>query len=115
MVVHPFSAIGAFAIGGPAALLAGVVYCVLALAIVFTFPRATVRAWSGAAVGAAAGFVGAAIYFQFLLAGWPNFAAKIVELQELALFAGITAGFLSGWLLPVGRHGLRTDERKNEV
>ena len=101
-VFHPFFIAGAFAIGFVPALLAGLLYCVLALTVISVAPRATVRGWSGPLLGAFAGGVAAAIFSRFLFAGTPDFSVKMAELIALSIPAGLVAGLVSGWLLPVG-------------
>jgi hypothetical protein len=95
---------GALAIGGPAALIAGILYCGLALAVVFRFPTARVSAWLGAVLGAVAGLLGAIIYYRLILSGAPIYSNKVSLLTSLAMPAGLISGLLSGWLFPVGRH-----------
>jgi hypothetical protein len=99
---HPFFIAGAFAIGFVPALLAGLLYCVLSLTIISVAPRATVRGWSGALLGAFAGGVAAAIFSRVLFAGAPDFSVKMTELIALCIPAGLVAGPVSGWLLPIG-------------
>jgi hypothetical protein len=101
--LHPFFIAGAFAIGFVPALLAGLLYCILALAIISVARRATVHSWSGALLGAFAGGVAAAIFSRVLFAGAPDFSVKMAELIALCIPAGLVAGLVSGWLLPVGR------------
>ena len=111
IVLHPFALIGAFAVGGPAALLAGLMYCGLSLAVVFILPRARVRAWSGALLGAVAALLGATVCYRLWLSSAPDYLNKISQLAWLSLPAGVVAGLLSGWLLPVGRQKAGNQER----
>ena len=99
---HPFFIAGAFAIGFVPALLAGLLYCVLALTIISLARRPTIRCWSGALLGALAGGVAAAIFSQILFAGAPDLVVKMSELTSVCIPAGLMAGVVSGWLLPIG-------------
>ena len=103
LMFHPFFIGGAFAIGFVPALLAGILYCVLALTIISAAPRVTVRGWSGALLGAFAGGVAAAIFSRYLFADAPDLSVKMAELIALCIPAGSMAGLVSGRLLPVAR------------
>ena len=100
---HPFAITGAFVIGFIPALLAGLVYCIVSLTIISVFPRATIRSWSGALLGAFAGWVAAVISSWSLFAGTPAFSVENSELLALCIPAGFMAGLVAGWLHPIGR------------
>lgn len=106
-VTHPFAIVGAFAVGGSPALVAGLLYCAVALGLVTVFPRVTIGAVAGGAIGVLAGYVAAAGYFHLLLHGNPNRVARIVEMANLSAGPGFICGFAAAWLIPVGRSDAR--------
>lgn len=106
--LHPFAIVGAFAVGGAPAVVAGLLYCISVLCLVAAFPRMTLGAVAGAAIGVVVGYGAAAAYFPVLLSGNPNRVVRIVEMANLSAGAGLICGLVSGWLLPVGRSGTST-------
>ena len=100
---HPFALIGAFAIGGAPAVLAGTLYCAFSLTFAFLFPRVVVNLWWGALLGAVAGAAGAVGYFGHVLHEGPGFTANLTELARIGVVAGLMSGLLTGWLIPVGK------------
>lgn len=111
IVLNPLGLAAAFMVGGPAAFLAGLTYGIVAIIVVFSFPGATVRAGSGALLGAVAGAIGAIIFYGIWLSGAPLYSRKVLEFIQLSLPAGVITGLLSGWLLPVGKQGVPAEER----
>jgi hypothetical protein len=99
MVFNLMAIAGAFALGGPAAVITGFAYCGLALAVVYSFPLAKVRALLGALLGAIAAFLGAVVFYGV----WLHSSSEVALLTRISIPAGVAAGLLSGWLLPVGK------------
>ena len=101
--LHPLAIAGAFVLGGAPAGVAGLLYCISALGLVAAFPRLTLGKVAGAAIGVAVGYGAATAYFYVLLSGNPDRAIRVNEMAKLAAGAGLVCGFISAWLLPVGR------------
>jgi hypothetical protein len=102
LVAHPFGVIGAYAVGGTPALLAGALYCIATLLVVFVARTAAVGPGVGALLGALAGVATAAPIAIWFLPGAGDYETKRNALLFTCLVAGACAGLASGWLLPVG-------------
>lgn len=102
---HPFAIIGAFAVGGGPALIAGFLYCVAALGLVALFPQLKIRILAGAVIGVLAGYAGVWAYFHLVLQAGPSRAARVDEVANLSSCVGLLCGAVSAWLVPVGRSG----------
>lgn len=112
-VMHPFAIIGAFSIGMAPAFLAGVLYCALTLVVVALFPKVSIGVLWGASLGALTGGVATATLSHLLLADTPNYSVKFNELVSLSIPAGVVAGIVCGWLLPVGRRRVGASTEKH--
>jgi hypothetical protein len=109
IALNPLTLITAFFIGGPAALLSGVIFCGLSLAVVFSKAGNTVRAVRGALLGAVAGLIGSSLFYALSLYGTPNYPNNAYNLIWPGMVSGLLSGLLSGWLLPVGAYVARVD------
>ena len=103
VIFHPFVLIGSFVIGIVPAVLAGILYCALALVSIYVFPRVVINVWGGSMLGALAGAAGAAGFVWHLLHGNPNFLAKLTEMVPIGTLSGFLCGLLAGWFVPVGK------------
>ena len=84
--------LGAYAVGGAPAAIAGVIYCAAATILAVAMPTVRIGRGLGAAIGSAAG--GAATVFLFGTRG--------ADMACVGVLAGLIAGGISGWVLPVG-------------
>lgn len=100
-VLHPFLLIGAFAGGGIPALLAGVLYCCVALALICMVHDLVIGTVAGAAIGFVAGGIAGVCYSELATTGIGSPAG--MQIAVLSMAAGTVCGLMAGWLVPIGR------------
>ena len=98
-----FVVIGAYAIGGPAAALAGLLYALTCIALVAASPKLNIRYLLGATVGVCVSLIAVSALMHLMLSDSASREREIAEFSPLGALAGAVCGAVSGCLFPVGR------------
>jgi hypothetical protein len=102
-VVIPFGLIGAYVVGGPLAVITGLLHGFCCVALVAVFPRVVISVFAGAVLGFCVAALAIHVWAQLLLSIPAVREMRVREFLPLALGTSAVCGALSGWRYPVGR------------
>jgi hypothetical protein len=105
-LIPPFNIVS-YILGGPPAAIAGVFFACISLLALHTSPRLVIGRLPGLVIGFVAGTAGILTWHGLLLGlGYErraDYSGDFIYMLHAAMLSGCACGFLSGWLLPVGK------------